>query len=79
MHDAEVPAARSLLGSLVQLLPDLSAVDEHDLRMHGKLELVLQLILVCGSQALASNDCQQLVTLLMTGKTPVNKLQLCLG
>lgn len=74
MHDAEIPAARSLLGSLVQLLPHLSAVDEHDLRMHGKLELGFQLILVLGSQALASNDCQQLVTLLMTGKIIVHEL-----
>lgn len=64
---AEVPAAKELLGSLVQLLPDLTTVDEHDVRMQGKLELLLQLISVLGSHTLLSNESQQLVQLLLTG------------
>lgn len=67
MWETEVPVARSLLGSLVQLLPSLSAVDEHDVRMQGKLELLLQLMHILGSQAMPSNESQQLVQLLMTG------------
>lgn len=64
---AEVPAAKQLLGSLVKLLPDLTTVDEHDVRMQGKLELLLQLISVLGSHTLLSNESQQLVQLLLTG------------
>ena len=66
---AEIPAAKQLLGSLVQLLPDLTTVDEHDVRMQGKLELLLQLISVLGSHTLLSNESQQLVQLLLTGIT----------
>lgn len=63
----ELQTAEQLLTDLVACLPHLSTVDELDMRMQGKLELLLQLICVLGSRCLASTDSQQLVYLLLTG------------
>ncbi len=64
----ETQLAEQLLSNLVVLLPQLSTVDEHDKRMQGKLELILQLIHVLGNRGLASTDSHQLVHLLLTGQ-----------
>ncbi len=64
----ETQLAEQLLSNLVVLLPQLSTVDEHDKRMQGKLELILQLICVLGNRGLASTDSQKLVHLLLTGQ-----------
>ncbi len=64
----ETQLAEQLLSNLVVLLPQLSSVDEHDKRMQGKLELILQLIHVLGNRGLASTDSHQLVHLLLTGQ-----------
>ena len=69
----ETQLAEQLLSNLVVLLPQLSTVDEHDKRMQGKLELILQLIHVLGNRGLASTDSHQLVHLLLTGQ-PVTLL-----
>lgn len=61
--------AARLLTSLTELLPSLTTLNEHDHRMPGKLELVLQLITALGNHALPSSDSQQLVHLLLTGVT----------
>ena len=63
----ELQTADQLLTDLVACLPHLSTVDGLDMRMQGKLELLLQLIRVLGSRCLASTDSQQLVHLLLTG------------
>lgn len=63
----EMQTANQLLTDLVACLPQLSTVDELDMRMQGKLELLLQLVRVLGSRCLASTDSQQLVHLLLTG------------
>lgn len=63
----ELQTADQLLTELVACLPHLSTVDELDMRMQGKLELLLQLVRVLGSRCLASTDSQQLVHLLLTG------------
>ena len=64
----ETQLAEQLLSKLVVLLPQLLTVDEHDKRMQGKLELILQLIHVLGNRGLASTDSHQLVHLLLTGQ-----------
>ncbi len=69
----ETQLAEQLLSNLVVLLPQLSTVDEHDMRMQGKLELILQLICALGNRGLASTDSHQLVHLLLTGQ-PVTLL-----
>ena len=70
MQEAESPVLRRLMGSLVQLLPELSTVDEHDVRLQGKLELLLSLIIAFNSHGLPSHESQQLVHLLLTGDLP---------
>ena len=66
-QQGEVQTAEQLLVQLVALLPHLKTVDERDMRMQGKLDLLLQLIHVLGSRCLASTDSQHLVHLLLTG------------
>ena len=67
VQQMELQTAEQLLTDLVACLPHLSTVDELDMRMQGKMELLLQLICVMGSRCLASADSQHLVYLLLTG------------
>lgn len=67
VRQLELQAAERLLADLVAFLPHLTTADELDMRMQGKLDLLLQLIHVLGSRCLASTDSQQLVHLLLTG------------
>ena len=67
MQQAELEVAAKLLTSLSDLLPNLTTVNERDLRMQGKLEVVVQLIGAIGNHALPSSNSQQLVQLLLTG------------
>lgn len=73
----ELQAAERLLADLVAFLPHLTTADELDMRMQGKLDLLLQLIRVLGSRCLASTDSQQLVHLLLTGMLWIMQVAYC--
>lgn len=67
VRQTELQTIEQLLADLVASLPHLTTADELDMRMQGKLDLLLQLIRVLGSRCLASTDSHQLVHLLLTG------------
>ncbi|KAL3156421.1 hypothetical protein ABBQ38_000732 [Trebouxia sp. C0009 RCD-2024] len=66
VRQTELQTIEQLLADLVASLPHLTTADELDMRMQGKLDLLLQLIRVLGSRCLASTDSHQLVHLLLT-------------
>ena len=67
VQHTELQIAEKLLTDLVAVLPHLTTNDELDMRMQGKLELLLQLTRVLGLRCVASTDSQQLLRILLTG------------
>ena len=60
---------------LVAVLPHLTCADKFDMRMQGKLELLLHLLRVLGLRCMASTDSQHLIRLLLTGMLHLQKAQ----
>lgn len=67
IRDAELPLAGKLLQHLIEETTTLATVDEDDVRLEGKLRLVLELVQGMDCRSIGSSS--GLVHLLITGQT----------
>ena len=68
MREREEQIAEQMLTDLVELTPSLRAVDEDDLRLEGKLALLLELVTVLGRWNVGTKSGGGLVHRLITGR-----------
>lgn len=68
MKETELPIARRLLAQLVEASGHLQGIDEDDMRIEGKLCLLLELVQVLDCRAIGGSSSGGLVHRIITGK-----------